>query len=325
MAELLDIKNSGEIDFTTRRGFDRLTPDTMGIPSYDEATRTFSLAVKSGETYFQFWSDFKRYEKTTTESETWDNVTGTYYIYFDTSGEIQSILSTSLTETIFLKCAICGLVYWNAVSGKAIVQAVDEQHGILMDASSHFNLHMTRGLKWAHGGLITGLADASDIYANIGVSLHFDEDIPISNSVIASTPFMYREGAAGGWVETAADLKIGHIVSGDTYISYNREVTGVWELVESSSSTDYIIYFMIKTNDANNPYKKIIGQTTYASRNTARAGLSNDLKAVHLSGMPSTECEFQFAWIAKRNGDLEDDGSGNAYVDLRGININSLN
>ena len=29
-------------------------------------------------------------------------------------------------------------------------------------------------------------------------------------------------------------------------------------------------------------------------------------------------------WIAKRNGDLEDDGLGNAYVDLRGIKVQSL-
>ena len=30
------------------RGFDRSIPATMGVPAYDEATRTFTMSVKSG-------------------------------------------------------------------------------------------------------------------------------------------------------------------------------------------------------------------------------------------------------------------------------------
>jgi len=43
------------------RGFDRLTPDDMGVPSYTTGTRTFSMAVKGGQTYFEFWDNGNRF------------------------------------------------------------------------------------------------------------------------------------------------------------------------------------------------------------------------------------------------------------------------
>ncbi len=305
------------------RGFDRSIPDLMGEPSYTAETRTFTLTPTVGIGYFQFWSNGQKFTKHEAQSVVWPNTSGTYYFYFDTDGDLQYILNSNWTQALFVKVAICGLVYWDAVGGVAW-GASDEQHGIVMDSESHFRLHMVEGFRWSQGGLITGLIDGNDDYTNIGVGVHHDEDIVIATGVITDTPFMYRLGANGEWKITAEDMKIGYIESGNTYISYNQFDAGEWKLIESTSSTDYIIYFMVKTNFTTSPYRKIVGQTTYASRRDARIGLREDLKAVKLSGLPSTETEFQFAWIAKRNGELEVDGEGNAYVDLRGIQINSL-
>ena len=308
------------------RGFHRHEPDTMGVPSYDEVTRTFTLSVKSGQTYFHFISEDTYFKKEANESIIWPDVTGSYYFYFDNTGTLKTILDGTGSQYTFENYAICGLVYWNAETQKAIIQAVDEQHGVNMDSSSHFNLHQTRGFTWAWGGEIEGLADASDVYTQITEAQHFDEDIAIRTALIDKTPFIYREGAVGGWVETIPDLKIGYIESGNSYISYNENVGGVWQLTQSTSSTDYIIYFMIKTNDRTHPYKKIVGQTTYASRNAARNGMKDDLKAVKLQGLPGVEIEFQSAWIARRNGTLEDSGSPlySTHEDLRGMPTNSL-
>jgi len=306
------------------RGFNRLDSDTMGTVSVVDGTRTFSHAVKAGEAEFYFWSGGTQFVKTTTQTVVFPDTTGTYYFYYDTSGVLQYVENSAITEAVFLTVAICGMLYWNAVTNESWL-ASDELHGIIMDPSSHFNLHLTRGFLWAVGGVPTGFADASDVYTSISASLHFDEDIPISTDAVTSTPFMYRTGSDGEWVMTATDdLKIGHIASGDTYISWNEYTGGAWQLTESASSTDYIIYMMVKTNFADKPYRKIVGQQTYASRALARDGLMYALNAIKLNGLSSPEVEFQYAWIAKRNGDLEDDGNGNAYVDLRGVPVHAF-
>jgi len=128
----------------------------------------------------------------------------------------------------------------------------------------------------------------------------------------------------GAWVETAADLNIGHIVSGDTYISWNEFTGGVWQLSESTNVTDFIIYYMLWTNDVNNPIKKIVGQQAYSSRSNARDGMLKELGNIESQGLPSSEAYFMYAYIVQRNGDLEDDGDGNTYVDMRtGLNFNA--
>jgi len=298
-----------------KRGFDRQEPDTMGVPSYVAGTRTFSLAVKGGESYFGFWSYGKRYNKTTTQSVIWPIDAGTYYFYFDEDGELQYVIDTGFTSAIFIKSAICGLVHWNG--SEIIVQAKDEQHGG-MEPATHLRLHLADGAKYAQGGDITGLVDASSTYTSIAAMLSVDEDINIMTAETTTAPFLYREGATGVWKQTAVDNNIGHIASGDTYISWNEWTGSTWQLTESASSTDYIIYYFLWTNDSVNPIKKLVGQQPYASRSDARDGLLSEIGKIDIGGFPSTEAYLMYAYIAKRNGTLEDDGEGNTYVDLRG-------
>jgi len=299
-----------------KRGFDRLNPDSMGNCSYDFTTRTFSIEPKAGQSSFTFYAKGVFYEKTVAENITFPDVSGTYYFYFDVNGDLQYDLHTDLTEEIFLTSAITGLCYYDAVD-KIGEYASDEQHGLIISPSTHFNLHMTRGFKWAVGGDIEGLTDGGDTFSKITASLHFDEDIPISTAEITTKPFMYRSGANGEWKLTSSTNKIGYIKSGDTYVSFNKKVAGVWGLEESTSSTDYIIMFDVKTNFAVTPYRTIIGQSAFPNRSSARDALLNELELVKLEGLPSTEIEFEAAYICKRNGTLEDDGNGNTHIDLR--------
>jgi len=219
--------------------------------------------------------------------------------------------------------AITGLYYIN-VEDDVLWTAKDEQHGIVMDPMTHMNLHMTQGMKWSQGGELTGMTDGGDTFTQVEAASHFDEDIPVTTLAITTMPFVYRYGSNGRFRVTAADNKTGYIASGDSYVSYNKETTGVWDLVESTGSTDYIIYFIAKTNFDQIPYVKFIGTETYSSRTNARDALLTDITAMNLAGTPGAELELQFAYICKRDGTVEDAGSPtyNVYVDLRGIPVN---
>ena len=307
-----------------KRGWDRLNTNSLGDISYDFTTRTVSIAVKSGQPEFYFWANDRLYSKTTTQSVVFPDVSGTYYFYFDEDGVFRYILNDDWTYEIFVKTAITGMCYYDAVA-KSGWEASDEQHGVLMNSACHYRLHTVDNYKWSRkGGNIIGLADGSSTYTKTEEGMWEDEDINITIAEASTHPFMYRSGANGEWKMTTADNNVGYINSGDTYVCYNKFSGGTWQLIESSYSTDYIIYFFIATNFATHPIRKIIGQTTYSSRNAARKGLLNELKTIKTDGLPSSEMEFAYAYICKRDGTLEDDGYGNAYVDLRGVNINAL-
>ena len=299
------------------RGWNRLDPDSMGTITWTESTRTFSIAPVTGRDGFYFWSGGKLFRKTTAQSVVIPDTSGTYYVYFGTDGLIGYIEHANITEAIFKTVCITSLCYYNATESK-LWYAKDEQHGILMDPATHYRMHFAEGTAYMSGLGVSGLADASDTYTSIASGVTADEDITISTSSATTHPFMYRDGSNGDWKETAADNKCGYIDSGDTYCSWNEDTGSGWQLTESTNTTDYIIMFFVWTNFADNPIKKIIGQKTYASRADARNGLKNELTAIALEGLPSTEFLFLYAYICKRDGTLEDDGNGNAYVDLRG-------
>lgn len=221
MPTLNTIVDSGELNFSIIRGFDRLDPEHMGVPSYNETTRTFTLTPNND--YFVFWAGRKKFTKTSPQSVTWNNVTGYYYFYFDTSGVLQSILASSITEGIFLQSAICGLIYWNATEGKAIVQAVDEQHGIDIRPSVHARLHNCEGAKWSKGGDINGITNGSNTYTGIDALVSYDEDIRISTNATTTHPFIWREGSDGAWVEGNPNNEVGY--QGISYTYWN-EFTG---------------------------------------------------------------------------------------------------
>lgn len=305
------------------RGFDRIIkPTQMGVITYGDATtHTFSIAVHPSESYYKFKIYGRWIYKDSTEILACPDATGTYYWYFDTDGVLQVAKNRTIPSSVFVLSSICGMAYYNKEEG-IFVGAKDEQHGCIIDGETHLNMHLTRNLKWFSGGEIIGLADASDVFTSVNPSVHFDEDIPISIEEKTALPFMYLKTQNGvdGWVLTAADNKIAYIASGDTHASYNGDTgNGVMGLIESTNSTDYIIMMVLATN-LETPWDKVkvIGQQTYSSRAKARAGLQNALSAIKLLGFPSAEAEWQRAYIARRDGTLEDDGYGNPSIDLRG-------
>jgi len=298
-------------------GWDLLQPDTMADIAFDFSTRTFSTSVKSGQGSYMFWCDSKKFIKSVTETVIIPNVTGTYYIYFNNSGNLQYVVLDSIQPELFYEYAITGLVYWNAETSTGIVG--NEQHGKLMDARTHHSKHSTLGALYeADGGMdITGLTNGGATFTNITSGYFWDEDIRHTVALQTTAPFIYRYGTAGAWRSTAATNAIAHTEGGSYYV-WNEWTGTTWQLTEGTSSSDYWIIFTIATPDITGyQIKKIIGQNAYSNKRSARSALDTEISKITTDGLPSPEFVFLHAWIAKRDGTLVDDGEGNTYIDLR--------
>ncbi len=326
MAQLKTIlKTAGEVDYIIQpsnhmRGFNRIHPEELPKTTFDPSTRTFTIEPGDGQTSFKFYVHGQLFTKTEAMSKTWNDATGSYLYYLDEQGDLQMVSKADAGQYLEMN-AICGVVYWNKETQLSIIQAEDELHGIVMDGATHRNLHLTVGTKWGRiGGVANGFVDGDSTYTSISEGLYLDEDIDISIPEVTSIPFIWLEGditGDGGWRESTPDLNVGYIASGDSYISINTHVGNVYGLTESTNSSDFVIYFILATNDRNNKYKMIVGQNAYANRNAAREALSTEALGIELLGLPGAEFKLAYAYICKRNGDLEDDGNGNALVDLR--------
>ena len=315
---LLNVKNDGTLwsNNISTRGFDRLNIDTMGDVSAVAGTQTFSHAVKSGQSEFHFWAGGQIFSKTTTQSVTFADTTGTYYFYYDINGVLQSIANSAMTEAIFLVSAICGLLYYNKEEG-IVWLADDEMHGILMMPSDHFLTHLTLKFRKSYGGDLVGLVDGSSTFTSISAGIYHDEDITKISTESTALKFMYRDGANGGWKlhSNVADNAIA-LMNGVNAV-WNENVGGVWQLTDCDNSTDYVIGYTIETNLAGDAGRaKVIGQHAYSSRALARQALFDNVDTLYLEGLSSSEAQFQYAYIYKKDGTLEDDGNGELYIDL---------
>lgn len=302
----------------TISGYDKTDPTSQPDLAFDNSTRSFSCSVKSGQTSFHFWVDDMKVVKEETQSVIIPDVTGTYYIIFDTDGELTYTTEDSVAQDDFYEHAITGLVYWNATTQGSI--AGDETHGILMDPRTHHYNHSTFGARYESGLGIVGLANGSNVYTNTSAGFFWDEDIRHSVVSQSTHPFIYKLGSSGEWNATAPDNRVGYDTGGVTDNVFNELTGGVWQLTESGSvqDSDYVIYFFIVTPDISGfPVKKIIGQNAYKNKKAARAAIESEINNIVTDGLPSPEFIFLYAYIVKKDGNLEDLDNGDLYVDLR--------
>ncbi|MCK5915726.1 MAG: hypothetical protein KAG92_06275 [Deltaproteobacteria bacterium] len=302
----------------TANGFDLQDPDSMGTPSWDNANRQYKLTPKTGESNFSYRVDGDLHEHTAlATSEVMPDVTGTYYFYFDDTETLKVINEDSITLDVFYKYAIAGLVYYNATT--SIGRPSEERHGYRMASSDHEMEHMTMGARHAGGLALTGLVDGQTTFTGMTSGKIYDEDIPHIIAAQATLPFMYREGADGAWVWTAANNNVGFKNSG-TYVVWNEWDGSVWGLSPGTVLTDYTLVFTVamKTLTGYSDGSKIIGQEAFSSAAKARAAVEAAKKKLVLDGLPSPELVFVGVHIAKRNGNLVVLEDGSPYLDLRG-------
>jgi len=296
-------------------GYDLNAPESLPDLAFSNSTRTFTASVKSGESNFYFWVDSHKFIKTTSQTVVLPDTTGTYYIYFDTSGVMQYILHSATSYALFYDDALTGLVYWNATSG--VGWPGGERHGKDMPGRVHYSRHDTFGALYGSGFDITGLEDGEPTYTNTTAGHFWDEDVIHPGLLQTTHAFLYRLGADGEWYATAADNNVG-FKNSTSNVVWNEWTGSTWQLTESGSSTDYMIYFKIATPSIDGYLvRDIIGQGGYSSRSNARAAIESEKESIALNGLPSTEFVWLYAYIVRRNGDLENLADGSTHIDFR--------
>jgi len=279
-------------------GFDELTKLTGTSISFDNASRTFTIAPTGAS--FDVWVQGVKYTKTAAESIAIANSDGDHYVYYNNTGTLSN-------QTGFIDLSLnapVAIIYWN-VSLQAAQLLMDERHGTSMDPVTHEYLHRTRGASISFvpglGFAITATTSgtgASDVDAQIALSSGtiFDEDIevaitasatPLPNTwqqdlaLPAKIPVLYRSGTA--WVLDAPSSF--PVKMGATRPVYNSVSGPTWSTTEVGSNK-FFVQFICATNNLNNPIISIMGQAQYNTQAAADAVVFGDLQ---LTGLPTPE------------------------------------
>jgi hypothetical protein len=243
-----------------------------------DATRT--VAVNS-TTSFHIYSEGRRFTKAAGSSVTFADTEGTWYIYFDSAGVLQSTQTFSSSLIIGPWVFVCEL-YWDASNKASILGGIRETHGIQMDGASHYNQHFGVGAIVRSGLSPSSIASEQDgsldAHAQWGVDNGsiLDEDQIHSISAVASTsggPILYLSTAslllretsnAGFWIATA----------GSGRVAYNNLTTGA--LVECDNNRYVWVY--IAAIGANTSTKRVFampGVEQYANISAAELAVAD--------------------------------------------------
>ena len=274
-------------------GHEDITKSTI---SFNESTMTFSISPVSGSHYV--WCAGTRYTKSSTETVTIPDVSGLYYICYNSSGTL--IYQTTYFE--WDSQTPTAYVYWNADDNKAYFFA-DERHGVTLDWATHEYLHRTRGAAIANGfgaGNYTIAGNgSSNTHAQLDIAngTFFDEDLQVdithASSPTANTwqqflqgpakiPIFYRSETV--WkrdTPTNYPLK-----QGTTRAQYNLNTSGTWSSIDISANGKYGVSWIVATNNLTYPVLAILGQDEYVNQGDAE---STDWSSLDLTGFPIFE------------------------------------
>jgi hypothetical protein len=265
------------------------------VISFNEGTRTFSIAPAS--TSFTVWCAGKRFVKTTTETVQIPDISGLYYIYYNSSG----VLSYRTTFFVWDTDAPTAYVYWNEVDNKAYFFA-DERHGITLDWATHEYLHRTRGAAIANGfganNYILNGNGSSDTHAKIDIAdgTFFDEDLQVDITHSATPTANTWEQVLQGNAEIPVFYRLNNhwkkdvatefpLKQGTDRPQYNLNTAGTWS-TEDAQNNHFGVSWIIATNNLNEPVIAILGQASYSNNGSAQAEFYT---ALNLDGFPIVE------------------------------------
>jgi hypothetical protein len=309
-------------------GFANLTDSTM---SFVDGTRIFTIAPTS--TSFDFYVKGTKFTKSSAQTVTVPNLSGTHYIYFNSSG----VLSTTQVADVllFTDNAIVSNIYWNTDTSSHIYFA-EERHGLVMDGATHAYLHRAFGARYLAGLALQGftigngsLDSHAQFTADSGTIS--DEDLVINCPAQTQMPILFQQGQL--WRKKTAD-NFPLVYSGTAgYVGangrapYNQYTGGAWQLTQVSNN-DYFLVHFFATNDKENPIVGIQGVNVYVNIPQARTGAAVEISS--LTGLPFAEFVAVGSVIFQTQGYantpqarivLTDTGA--YYVDVRGTQVYS--
>lgn len=269
------------------------TDKSQSVMSFDNSSRQFTIAPVSGT--YEVWCAGTKYDLTS-QSVTLPTTTGLYYISF-TAG----VLGYSTSFFVWDTETPTAYIYWNNDTGKAEFFA-DERHGVTLDWATHEYLHRTRGAAMASGFALSSYttagtgADDSDAQAGLEGGTFFDEDMQIDIVADATptantweqdlaspmkVPVFYRIGTA--WrADTPTNFPL---KQGTARAQYNLFSGGSWS-TDDAGNSNYVISWLVATNNLNYPVMVILGQDSYGSLPTAR---NVAWESLTLTGFPIVE------------------------------------
>ncbi len=261
-------------------GFADLTSSTL---SFNNTNRVFTLTpVGTLVTYYhgQKWST------TTAITTTIPDAAGLYYIYFDSTGQIQNSLSV-WDLSIHVPIAV---VYWNGNIGADPNVGIlgDERHGVTMDWMTHEYLHNTVGTRYSSG--FTGTF-STPTAINMTAGVVYDEDLRLSIPAQTSTRVLYR--VSGAYSYTAVQNAYYHAVA--NILQYDNAGN-----LGNASNNNYVAYWIFATNSTSSPIVSIMGQRQDASLANARA--NNTLDGLSLGNLPFKEFKILYRVLLQRSG-----------------------
>jgi len=252
------------------------------VPDISISTRTISVAVQGGETYFNFWSKGREYRKTSTQQTTIADTTGLHFISFDADG----VLQNSMTPWQFGQgLTFTAIVYWYQPGGKGLL--LDERHLCVMDWATHKYLHETVSTRYESG--LTGTFNDNGSFTITAGEIH-DEDIEINIAQKTDCTILYRDGSLD-WNFDIDDAK------------FYKETADIIQYDNAGTLTDvpnssHVSYYIFGTNDTNDSIWSVMGQRTDGT--LANAILNQNPTGLALGTLPSPEMKLLYQVIIKR-------------------------
>jgi hypothetical protein len=237
--------------------------------TFDVNTRDFIISPTSS--HYNIWVAGNLFIINTTITLHIPNISGLYYIFFDTNG----LLDYQTTFFDWDKQAPTAYIYINSLDPSSNM-LFDERHGITMDWATHEYLHRTRGAAIANGFGITfptlelSNPTNNDLYFSLTEGTFFDEDLEVNitegSPGIWSTnlnpvllPVLYLVGTE--WYKSiSSNIPLFGIIGNRPY--YNTITNGSGSLTEVTNNS-FIVQWIAATNMVFTPIISIMGQNTY--------------------------------------------------------------
>lgn len=267
---------------------DRTAHSTLAI---DESTRTVTVTPVGAS--MDIYHRGVRYEISTPLSIVFNDTYGGHYICFDPT--TQQLIDVGAQASI-REDVLAAYVFWDDVNNKAIIFG-DERHGSSRDVEWHYAQHRNVGSVWRSGGGINYDLNASALVSfSLGNTTIADEDLehfivdsstptnPYEQTLspAANVPVLHLSGASSKYVQSAPST-LPWLPNGSNGTYYNYWDGDEW-ILDNVPEGQYVVYWLIATNDIYNPIKLVLGREVHPTVDDA---VSEQFEAYNL---PLAEC-----------------------------------
>jgi hypothetical protein len=318
-------------DISALTGYPTGFPDSARAGSemsFTKSTRTFAFKLTGGA--ITVYLQGRPIEISFDLSVVLPDVTGTVFVYMDSSGVLQHTTVWD-RETMLIENVYLAAVYLDGSSPKDAIYIGDERHRF-MEPESHFYIHSRWGAYiesgFALGDLTTDASGNLDSHATLSVASGIlrDEDLTHSFPGAASPAPMIGFYLSGATPEMVAIPSTGAPWHKATSRAYFNELSGgTWGLTEIGSNNNYLCSHLVAINETDDSkiVGWIMGQVEYGTRNAARDGAAAEAASI-LSLLPTEEISFIGTLIGKTSAGMSNtwavanqtvDADGTQYID----------